>query len=566
MKKDELELRKRAEEALQLQSDDVRELSQQEMQHLIHELRVHQIELEMQNEELRRIQEALEEARDRYSDLYDFAPIGYFTISKKGMVLEANLRGVTMLGVERGSLIDSPFSRMVSTETQEAFYFHRNKLFETKTMQTCALKLIKKDGTEFHAQLESIVVQDAEGDFSRIRTAVSDITERMRAEEEKIKFEAKSKQVQKMEALGTLAGGVSHDFNNLLMVIQGNVDLMLLDKDSSHPDYKRLESTEQQVKKCAILTNQLLGFARGGKYEVTPANLNDILEKTANLFGRTRKEIVIHPKYHKNIWPVEVDQGQIEQILLNLFINAWHAMPTGGDIYIQTENVRLDKNHIRPYTIEPGKYVKMSITDTGVGMDKATQQRIFEPFFTTKELGSGTGLGLASVYGIIKNHGGSIEVISEKGEGTSFTIYLPASEKGFVKEKEIPEEILRGTETVLIADDEGVVIDIGQQLLKKMGYKVLTARSGKQTVEIYTKNKNEIDIVILDMIMPGMGGGETFDRLKVIKPDIKVLLSSGYSINSRAAEILKRGCNGFIQKPFNIKELSKKLRDILDEK
>ena len=386
MKKDELELRERAEEALQGQSDDVRELSQQEMQHLIHELRVHQIELEMQNEELRRIQEELEEARDRYSDLYDFAPIGYFTISKKGMILEAYLRGVTMLGVERGSLIGSPFSRIVSTETQEAFYFHRNNLFETKTMQTCALKLIKKDGTEFHAQLESIVVQDAEGDFSRIRTAVSDISERTRAEEEKIKFEAKSRQVQKMEALGTLAGGVSHDFNNLLMVIQGNVDLMLLDKDSSHPDYKRLESTVQQVQKCAILTNQLLGFARGGKYEITPANLNDILERTANLFGRTRKEIVIHPKYHKNIWPVEVDQSQIEQVFLNLFINAWHAMPTGGDIYIQTENVRLDKNHIRPYTIEPGKYVKMSITDTGVGMDKATQQRIFEPFFTTKEL------------------------------------------------------------------------------------------------------------------------------------------------------------------------------------
>ena len=170
------------------------------------------------------------------------------------------------------------------------------------------------------------------------------------------------------------------------------------------------------------------------------------------------------------------------------------------------------------------------------------------------------------MYGIIKNHGGSIEVISERGEGTSFTIYLPVSEKGFLKEKGIPDEILRGTETVLLADDEDVVVDVGEQLLKKMGYEVLTARSGKQAVEICTKNKDEIDIVILDMIMPDMDGDKTFDMLKEIKPDIKVLLSSGYSINSRSAEILKRGCNGFIQKPFNIKALSKKLRDILDEK
>ena len=189
MKKDELELRKRAEEALQGKSDDVRDLSEQEMQHLIHELRVHQIELEMQNEELRRIQEELEEARDRYSDLYDFAPIGYFTINKKGMILEANLRGVIMLGVERGSLIDSPFSRIVSTETQEAFYFHRNKLFETKTMQTCTLKLIKKDGTEFHAQLESIVVQDTESQFSRLQTAVSDISIHAEGKKRRLKAE-----------------------------------------------------------------------------------------------------------------------------------------------------------------------------------------------------------------------------------------------------------------------------------------------------------------------------------------------------------------------------------------
>jgi len=558
-------LRKRAEEFLERNPADFEKLPTNEVQNLIEELHIHQIELEMQNGELRRIQAELEAALDRYSDLYDFSPVGYFTIDKKGMILEANLRGAAMLGVERGLLTGKPFSHFISKDTQDAFYFHRNKLFETKTKQTCELKLIKEGATEFHAQLDSIVVQDAEGDFSRIRVTISDISERILIEKEKIKLESKIKQVQKMEALGTLAGGVAHDFNNLLMAIQSNVDLILLNKGASHPDYERLTSVEQQVKSCAGLTNQLLGFARGGKYEVMPANLNDILEKTTSLFGRTRKQIDIHSKYQEAIWPVELDQSQIEQVLLNLLINAWHAMPAGGDIYIQTENVVLGKNYIRPYNIEPGKYVKLSIADTGVGMDEATQRRVFDPFFTTKELGRGTGLGLASVYGIIKNHGGSIEIFSEKGEGTSFTIYLPASEKGFVKPKGILEEILMGTETVLIVDDEYVVIDVGQQLLRKMGYKVFAAAGGKQAIEILTTNKEEIDIVILDLIMPGLDGEETFDMLKEIKPEIKVLLSSGYSINSQATEILKRGCNGFIQKPFNIKDLSKKLREILDE-
>jgi CheY-like chemotaxis protein len=242
-------------------------------------------------------------------------------------------------------------------------------------------------------------------------------------------------------------------------------------------------------------------------------------------------------------------------------------MPRGGDIHLQTENVRLDENDIKPYPIEPGNYVKMSITDTGVGMDKATQQRIFDPFFTTRKLGRGTGLGLASVYGIIKNHGGNIEVYSEKGEGTTFTIHLPATETGFMEETmEQPEEIQMGTETILMVDDEAMVLDVGKLLLENLGYKVLIARSGREAVEIYVKNNDEIDMVILDLIMPGMGGSETFDAFKEVNSDIKVLLSSGYSIDSQASEILKRGCSGFIQKPFNMTELSQKLREILGEK
>lgn len=372
-------------------------------------------------------------------------------------------------------------------------------------------------------------------------------------------------QAQKMEAVGTLAGGLAHDYNNILTGILGNTSLMLLGVDSSHPHYERLKNIEQSVQRGAELTKQLLGFAMGGKYELKATNLNKLIEDQNRIFGRTKKEITIHTKYQKDIWTVEVDQGQIEQVLLNLYVNAWQAMPGGGDLYIQTENITIDGNFSKRYQAKPGRYVKISVTDTGVGIDEATQERIFEPFFTTKETGKGTGLGLASAYGIIKNHGGIINVDTEKGKGTTFNVYLSASEKEVIKEEELPEELLKGTETVLLVDDEDMIIDVGKDLLKTLGYKVLLAGGGKKAIQIYEENGNGIDMVILDLIMPEMGGREAYDRLKEINPDIKVLLSSGYSTNVQAMEILERGCNGFIQKPFNMKELSQKVREVLDK-
>ena len=393
-----------------------------------------------------------------------------------------------------------------------------------------------------------------------------DITEKKEADEEREKLQAQLTQAKKMEAIGTLAGGIAHNFNNILMVIQGRASLMMLDKDPAHPDYEHLKGIEEYVGNAVELTRALLGFARGGKYEVKVTDLNDLVKRQSNMFGRTRKEIRVHGKYEKDLWKVEVDRGQIEQAMLNLFVNAWQAMPGGGDLFVQTENVALFEENIKLFNVNPGRYVKVAVTDTGVGMDAATREKIFEPFFSTKDIGRGSGLGLASLYGIVKNHGGFIKVCSEKGEGTTFAIYLPASDEDASEKGAEPErnEIDYGHGTVLLVDDERMIVEVGKEMIEKLGYRTLTAVSGQEAVDLYVKRRKEIDLVILDMIMPGMGGGETYDRLKEADEDVRVLLASGYSINGKAKEIMDRGCCGFIQKPFSLNDLSTKIKQALE--
>jgi CheY-like chemotaxis protein len=377
-------------------------------------------------------------------------------------------------------------------------------------------------------------------------------------------MEAELIQAQKMEAIGTLAGGIAHDFNNLLMGVLGYTSLMLLESDHESASHERLKSIEHLVESGADLTKQLLGFARGGKYEVKPTDINDLVRRTSEIFGRTKKEITIHRNYQRNLYTADVDRGQIEQVLLNLFVNAWQAMPEGGDLYLETSNTTLEETYASLHSVQSGNFVKISVTDNGTGMDQATQRRIFEPFFTTKGMGLGTGLGLASAYGIIKNHGGIINVYSELGKGTTFTLYLPSSTREIFEEKMIPCDAKKSTGTVLIVDDQDMILTVARDMLKALGYEVYTAQGGREALGIYSEKKENIDVVILDMIMPSMSGGETFDKLRAINPHVKVVLSSGYSINGQASEIMQRGCNGFIQKPFNIKELSQKIREVLD--
>ncbi len=430
--------------------------------------------------------------------------------------------------------------------------------------RTLELRQNMKDGSVIDVEVSVSWLYDRNDQVIGLQGSTRDISARKRTEEERKNLEERLEHAQKMEAIGTLAGGIAHDFNNLLMGIQGYASLALMDLDPLNTNYERLKRIEEQAQSGANLTRQLLGFARGGRYEVKPTDMNDILKKSSSMFGRTKKEISIHRKYGKDLWAVEVDQGQMEQVFINLYVNAWQAMPGGGEIYLETGNVLLDEAQAVSYALKPGKYVKISVTDTGTGMDPKTRERIFDPFFTTKGMGRGTGLGLAMVYGIIRGHGGVIHVNSELGRGTIFNIYLPASGKEAVMEKKQTGTIARGTGTILLVDDEQMVLNVSKDLLEYLGYRVYPAGSGQEAIAVLMEKRDEIDLVILDMIMPGMSGGDTFDCLREINPGIKVLLSSGYSINGEAQHIMERGCNGFIQKPFQLEKLSIKIGDILD--
>jgi len=514
--------------------------------------------LQSEIEEREGAEKALRESEERFRETADLLPTIICEMDTKMRVTYVNDLGLKSFGYSRADVeayihgLD-----LIHPDHREKASRRIARIMGGEKLEATEYKMLRKDGSEMAVLLHSSPMYKG-GSLVGMRVSITDVTERKR-------LERQFQQAQKMEAVGTLAGGIAHDFNNLLMGIQGRVSLMLMGMDDDHAHFTHVSGIEEAVKRGAYLAKQLLGFARGGKYEVKPTDLNDLVAKSSEMLGRAKKEIKIRRKHEKDIWTVEIDRGQIEQVLLNLYVNAWQAMPEGGDLYLETKNVRLDKKYTKAFHVEPGNYVKISATDTGVGMDEATRQRVFEPFFTTKEIGGGTGLGLASAYGIINNHGGIIDVYSEPGHGATFNIYLPASDKEITKDKKPSADLLKGKETVLLVDDEHMVINVGKEMLTALSYKVMIAANGEEAVKIYEKNRDKIDIVVLDLIMPDMGGGEVYDRIKEMNPKVKVLLSSGYSIDGQANEILIRGCDGFIQKPFNIKELSASLRDILEK-
>jgi PAS domain S-box-containing protein len=375
---------------------------------------------------------ALQESEEKYRTIVEGLEEGYFEIDLDRNLTFFNDPLCKILGYSRNDLTGKNTRTFTSPSTirkMDEIYARVQKTADP--IRVTDYDAIGKTGDSIALELTASLRRNSRGAPIGFRGVLRDVSERKAAEAQNRKLEIQVRQAQKMESIGTLAGGIAHDFNNILMGIQGNASLMALKTDPGHPNYEKIKNIEAYVENGTELTRQLLGFARRGKYHAIATDVNDVIDKSASMFGRTKKEIRMQMDLVPDIWTTEVDRGQIEQALLNLYVNAWQAMPRGGDLYLKTENVILDAEFVnnKPYKVEAGDYIKITVTDTGIGIDKETQERIFEPFFTTKEMGRGTGLGLASVYGVIKNHGGYINVYSEIDQGTTFSIYLPASRK-----------------------------------------------------------------------------------------------------------------------------------------
>ncbi len=391
----------------------------------------------------------------------------------------------------------------------------------------------------------------------------------MAQEERDKKLQSQLLQAQKMESIGILSGGIAHDFNNLLHAMGGNLEFLDEKLSKDHPGKKRVKAIQNSMDRAAHLVKQMLLFSRKADIQIQVLDLNLEIHDAAKLLERSIPKMVnIELILDENARPINADPIQVEQMLLNLATNAVDVMPDGGRLIIETTNVTQDQNFVRTHAGgKPGKYVLMTVSDTGCGMDKETLQHVFEPFFTTKEVGKGTGLGLASVYGIVKAHDGYITCYSEVGQGTTFKIYWPAAEQGEIEPDEIQTEqavLQDGTETILVVDDDDEIRDLIREFMEDSGYQVLDAASGEQALEMFKEHARDIDLVLMDLNMPGMGGGECTRQMLSIDPSVKVLVASGYSAVGHGKQASGYGARDFISKPYQMREILAKIREVLD--
>ena len=557
------DLRRRAEKQMQTtpaDSEEIAGMSSKDMAKMVHELRVHQIELKMQNEELRRIQEDLEEARDRYSHLYDFAPVGYLTINAEGIVEGANLTFATMLGTKRSEVVGKPFSRYIQRDDQDVYYLHRQRILESGDFKSFRLRLVKNDGSDFFSNLECMIVRESDSDPKKIRVVVSDITEQN-------ELEWRLRQAQKMEAIAKLAGGIAHQFNNALFVIMATTDLLELQLPKEEITSEYIASIKKSTARMTNLTRQLLAYARGGKYEVKDISLSKFVRNTLPILQHTLDpSIRVETDLPDDILKTRGDLPQLLMLFTVILSNATEAIDGEGRIKITCRNEKITKKGAKAFPgLLPGAYVSLAVEDNGRGMDEETKKRVFEPFFTTKFLGR--GLGLAAAYGIVKNHDGYISIESQLDRGTSVCIYLPSISEVEEKKKQMPDgEPLKGIGTILLIEDEVAVIAALRKLLERLGYHVIEAQTGKEAIALARAFDGDIDLAILDVFLPDMNGNKIYPLIKEFRPDLKVLVFSGYSLDGPAQEILDAGAHGFLQKPVSIEVLSQKLTGLLQAK
>lgn len=520
----------------------------------------------------KKTEEALRKSRVRYRELYkeahqaeelyqsllDSSPDAIVLFNVDQTIEYTNQAFGRMFGWDEQTLEKKP-AAYIPRPQRESFYAVVREIIETgRPVQGKEGQGLTRDGRFLDVSISAARYLDYKGYPAGVLIIFRDITDTKR-------YQWHMHQAQKMESIGTMAGGIAHDFNNLLMGIQGRLSLAVMQTEPQSRLCGHLKEIESYAMRAADLTHKLLGFARSEKGELLSTDINDLVHTQIRMFGRTCKSITIKENLTESLCNAMVDARQIDQVLLNMFVNACHAMPEGGNLYIETATETLPEERTAPHDLEAGSYVRISVTDSGVGMDAAVQRRVFEPFFTTKPKGEGTGLGLASAFTIIKNHGGFITLYSEVGRGTTFNIYLPATEASAALQAEIENEIIHGEGTILLVDDEEMIADVAREMLSQLGYAVIVAGSGAEAIERLTENSDSVMLVILDLIMPDMNGSEAFEQLKALQPDLKVLLASGYSLNGQAESLMQQGCNGYIQKPFNLTELSRKLYEILND-
>ena len=685
-------LRKRAEGLLKERSKLIEPFSKDDSQALIHELQVHQIELEMQNDELRRTQLELSESRDSYVDLYDYAPVGYVSLTPKNIIVGTNLTICTMLGIERNSLINKPFSKIILRDDQDAFYLTRQKLLDSKAKHICELKLLRSDGTSFDARLECRPQLDADENVTQIRIALTDITEQKKAEGERKKdymnkigvmvvainhdgtvdfinrsgceflgyhseeiigknwFEAfivspctegenatfckiihgnedsvkgcerdirtKSGEIRtiswncvpmldvkgkvtgtistgeditdrkkseeekdelwkqllqshKLESIGRLTGGISHDFNNILQTTVGFSNMACDILSDDNPAKEMIRKVRRSGERAAKLINQLMVFSCKQMLDIKPININDSIRGIADMVRFTVGEnITIDVELDQDLNKIMGDESQVDPVLMNLLVNARDSMPKGGSVRIKSNNVFIDEDFISKKTgLTTGDYVELSVKDTGHGMSDEVKERIFDPFYTSKDVGKGTGLGLSTVFGIVKQHNGAILVESTIDKGTEFKIYFPVTkEKYLVKATEDVCKITGGSETIMVVEDDSDVRLLFSTILKSRGYKIIEAESAENALMTMQSRQMNIDLIVTDVLLPGMDGFDLFKAIAQYRPKIKALFVSGFIENTEVLEAIQNSDIPYLKKPVGPSKLSIMVREVLDGK
>ena len=510
------------------------------------------------NDELMETTLKLKESEEKYRNLIEHSNDGIYILKQERFVLiNKKFEEILEYTFDEMNSPDFHFENTIAPEDRQMIRIRGEKIRKGEDVPSkYRFRCITKSGARKDLET-SVSYLKYEGEIAT-HGIVRDITEQKKLEEQLL-------QSQKMDAIGKLAGGIAHDFNNLLTGILGYAEL-LSSKCRDDSEKRAAEIILESSRKAAKLTSQLLNFSRRGEFNPEPMNINISVENVLVLIDKViHKNIDISTELDPKIKIIEADSGQIEQALMNVIMNSFDAMPKGGHLSISTSNVFLDQKYCSGFPdLKQGDYIRLSVTDTGTGMTNIVKNRAFEPFFSTKSKGEGTGLGLSTVYGIVKNHSGHINVYSELEQGTTINIYIPVSKikKELYSAKKV--EFVKGKETILLIDDEKLVRAVGKDILIDLGYKVHLASSGKQGIKLLKKYINTIQLVILDMIMPEMDGEAVYKELKKIKADLKIIIASGYSQNGTAEKIVRKENTIFIQKPFQMKELSEALRKVLD--